>query len=171
MNRRSILSISAMTALGLALLPGSALAQQKSLKEQLVGTWTLVSLDTVLPDGKKQQLYGANPKGIVIFDASGRFAQMQVPANRQQFKTSQRLEITAEEATTVMRGSFAEFGTWSVSEADKTIIQRIEASLIPNVDGTESKRIISSLTADELIWTTPGRANGGKNESVYRRAK
>jgi len=43
MNRRCILSISAMTALGLALLPGSAVAQQKSLKETLVGTWTLVS--------------------------------------------------------------------------------------------------------------------------------
>jgi hypothetical protein len=43
MNRRSILSISAMTVLALAVLPGSAVAQQKTLKDQLVGTWTLVS--------------------------------------------------------------------------------------------------------------------------------
>jgi hypothetical protein len=39
MNRRSILGLSMMTALGLALLPGNAVSQQKSLKEQLVGTW------------------------------------------------------------------------------------------------------------------------------------
>ena len=39
MNRRNVLSLSVATALGLALLPGSAVAQQKSLKEQLVGTW------------------------------------------------------------------------------------------------------------------------------------
>jgi len=43
MNRRYIISVSALMALGLALLPSSAISQQKSLKEQLVGTWTLVS--------------------------------------------------------------------------------------------------------------------------------
>ena len=42
MNRRSILSISAIAALGLALLPVSAVAQQKTLKEQLAGSWTEV---------------------------------------------------------------------------------------------------------------------------------
>jgi len=38
MNRRGILSLSAITAMGLALLPGNAVGQQKTLKEQLVGT-------------------------------------------------------------------------------------------------------------------------------------
>ena len=74
MNRRSILSISAMTVLGLALLPGNAGAQQKSLKEQLIGTWTVVSVDNTAPDGKKQQIFGANPKGILVFDASGQYS-------------------------------------------------------------------------------------------------
>jgi hypothetical protein len=32
-----------MTALGMILLSGNAVAQQKSLKESLVGTWTLIS--------------------------------------------------------------------------------------------------------------------------------
>jgi hypothetical protein len=45
MNRRHILSLSAITALGLALLPGNAVAQTKSLKEQIVGSWTYVSAD------------------------------------------------------------------------------------------------------------------------------
>jgi hypothetical protein len=36
MNRRYIISVSALMALGLALLPSSAISQQKSLKEQLV---------------------------------------------------------------------------------------------------------------------------------------
>jgi hypothetical protein len=65
MNHRHILSLSVATALGLALLPGSALAQQKSLKEQLAGTWTIVSNDNVAPDGTKRQLFGPNPKGIL----------------------------------------------------------------------------------------------------------
>jgi hypothetical protein len=61
MNRRSILGIAAMTALGLAVLSGSVVAQQKSFKEQLVGTWTLVSSDQMRPDGSKLKQFGANP--------------------------------------------------------------------------------------------------------------
>jgi hypothetical protein len=69
MNRRSILNFSAMTALGLALLPGSGVAQQKSLKDQLVGTWTLVSCDIKQP-------YCVNPTGTLMLDAGGRYAQL-----------------------------------------------------------------------------------------------
>jgi hypothetical protein len=71
---RSANSISAMTVFGLALVPSSAVSQQKSLKEQLVGAWTLVSGDITAPDGTKRQPYGANPKGILILDAGGRYA-------------------------------------------------------------------------------------------------
>src|SRR5439155_22961536 len=39
MNRRSVFSLSAITLLGLTLVPGTALPQQNSLKEQLIGTW------------------------------------------------------------------------------------------------------------------------------------
>ena len=52
MNRYHILSLSLITALGLALLPSSTVAQQKSLKEQIVGSWTYVSADTVAPMAK-----------------------------------------------------------------------------------------------------------------------
>jgi hypothetical protein len=43
MNRRNVLSLSAIAALGLAMLPGNVVAQTKSLKDQLVGTWIFVS--------------------------------------------------------------------------------------------------------------------------------
>jgi hypothetical protein len=68
MNRRNILNLSAITAMGLAMLPGTALSQQKTLKEQLIGTWIVVSADSTAPDGKKEQLYGPNPKGILVLD-------------------------------------------------------------------------------------------------------
>ena len=41
MTRRGILSLSVVLAVGLALQPGAALSQQKPLKEQIVGAWTL----------------------------------------------------------------------------------------------------------------------------------
>jgi len=64
MEPRSILSISAMTTLGLALLPSSIVAQQGTLKQQLVGTWTLVSCEAKQP-------FCVNPNGTLMLDAGG----------------------------------------------------------------------------------------------------
>jgi hypothetical protein len=54
---------SALTSLGtilsgLALLPGSAVTQQKSLTEQLIGAWTLSSFYRECPDGNKSDVLG-----------------------------------------------------------------------------------------------------------------
>jgi hypothetical protein len=71
MDRHNVLSLSAIIALGLALLPTSAVSQQKSLKEQLVGTWTFVSAIDVHKDGTRTDRWGPNPKGILMFDGNG----------------------------------------------------------------------------------------------------
>ena len=65
----------AVTALGLILLPGGPAAQQKTLKDQIIGTWTFVSGLDVHPDGRKTDRWGPNPKGIFMFDGHGHFAQ------------------------------------------------------------------------------------------------
>jgi hypothetical protein len=72
MKRLGILGLSAMLAAGLASSPGSAVAQQKSLKEQLVGTWILVSCDYKVADGTTFPPC-VNPAGTLSFDASGRY--------------------------------------------------------------------------------------------------
>src|SRR6267142_2258638 len=97
MNRRDVFSISAFTALGLVMVPGNALAQQKTLKEQIIGTWTIVSSDSTAPDGKKEQLFGPNPKGILVFDASGHTVQVIVRPDVPKFKIDNRLKGTPEE--------------------------------------------------------------------------
>ena len=74
MNGRNILRISAVAALGIALLAGSAVAQKKPLKELLVGTWLAATVDNVRPDGSRFQSLGSNPKGILMFDANGWFS-------------------------------------------------------------------------------------------------
>ena len=171
MNRRSVLiiSISAITALGLALLPGSALAQQKSLKEQITGTWSFVSSNAKGPDGSP--LWGSNPKGLFILTDSGHFSWQVFRSDRPKFASNNRLNATADELKTTNRGSLAYFGTYSVNEADKTIIFRTGASTYPNSEGEEIKRIITKLTADELVYANPATTLGSQVEAVWKRVK
>ena len=168
MNFLHILSLSVATALGLALLPGSALAQQKSLKEQLAGTWTIVSNDNVAPDGTKRQPFGPNPKGILVLAANGQYAQIIVRPDRTSFKAENRLEGTAEENKAAVHGTTASFGTWSVDEASKTLTVRNEGSMFPNQVGSDSKRSVT-LQGDQLRVSNPNPASGGKSESVWKR--
>ena len=168
MNRRNILSLSVISALGVALLPGSALAQQKSLKEQLAGTWSIISSENVAPDGNKRQLFGPNPKGILVLSANGQYAQIIVRPDRAPFKVNNRLQGTPEENTAAVHGTTATFGTWSVDEATKTLIVRNEGGMFPNQVGTESKRSVT-VTGDQLRVSNPAPAAGGRSESVWKR--
>lgn len=163
MKRLSILSVSAMMALGLALLPSAA--QQKTLKEQLVGTWTLVSTEVTPPTGPKRQYFGANPRGILMLDAGGRYAQVWGRADRPKFS----LDTPAAEYGEAARAFVGNFGTWTVNEADKTLTQRYEAALIPNAEGTEAK-VSVSLAGDELKFVATS-ATGERIDTVYGRAK
>jgi Lipocalin-like domain len=171
MNRRSTLGLATMMALGFAFLASDAVAQQKPLKEQLVGTWTIVSADNTRPDGTKFQLFGPNPKGILVLDGNGRTAFMLMSSGRPKFASNNRNTGSPEENKATVQGSIAFFGTWSVNEADKTITTRIEASTFPNQEEQDQKRIITSVTADELRYINPATTTGDKAETVWKRVK
>jgi len=148
-----------------------ALAQQPSLKDQLAGVWMLVFADNVAPDGTRRQVFGPNPKGIMILDGTGRYSEMIVGSSRPKFTSNSRLQGTPEENRAVVMGTIAAFGTWSVNETDKTLSMQIEASLFPNQDGTEGKRLIIGVTPESLKIVNPGAGAGGRAEAEYRRAR
>ena len=169
MNPRHILRFSAIAALGLAMFPGGAVSQQKSLKDQLVGKWTLVSFENTSADGTKRHLYGANPKGLYIFDANGRYAQVQINPERPKFKANNRLQGTPEENKAALAGTYATFGTWSVNEAERKLIRHIEGSAsFPNEEGRDTKWSVT-LTGDELKISVPAPAAGGRTDMLWKR--
>jgi hypothetical protein len=144
------------------------MAQQRSLKDQLVGTWTLVSLEVATANSTKRRI--ANPKGILMFDAGGRFASFTANGDRPKYRSA--TNPTTEEIAANVRDYVAgNFGTWSVNEADKILTRRFESSLNPNNEGGEGKTSVS-LSGDELKLTTMVPfASGTRTESVYRRAR
>jgi hypothetical protein len=171
MDRRKILSLSAVAAAGLAAPLSTAVGQQKTIKDQIVGTWTFVSALDVQPDGKKTDRWGLNPKGIFMFDAHGHFAQFITRSDLPKFAAGTADKGTADEAKAVLSGFVASFGTYTVDEADKTVITHVEGSVFPNLIGRDQKRSISTLTADELRYTNPTTSTGTSAEATWRRVK
>ena len=172
MNRRTALAVTTVALSGAALSTGAAVAQQRSLKDQLAGSWMLVSTETTSPSGAKRQFYGTNPRGIMILDAGGRYANVIMRPDRPKFKDRDNLrqDVPAAELGEAARAFAANFGVWSVNEADKTLIRRFEGALFPNAEGLETKASVS-LAGDELklSWNLVG--GGGRGDEVWRRAK
>jgi Lipocalin-like domain len=111
-NLSRLLMIAAIT------LVGSDYAVAQSLKDQLAGTWLLVSNVNVAPDGTKRQPFGDSPKGVLILQSDGHYAAMFIRPGRPKFKANNRLQGTPEELKAAWDGALAHFGTWSVVEAD-----------------------------------------------------
>ncbi len=168
-KRFTLLSLP-LLLLAVALAGGDAVAQEKSLKEQLVGTWTYVAVDVVQPDGSRVPLYGPNPQGAATFDSNGRYLLLTTSSGLPRFGSNDRMKGTPEENKAIVQGSIAHFGSYTVNEADKTITFNIETSTFPNWNGTQQKRPFT-ISGDELKWRTPASSGGGLAEVVLKRAK
>ena len=171
MNLRSILSLSAAAVFGLVLATDSVIAQTKTLKEQLLGTWTLVSFDSFDATGAKlPNMEGRDLKGLVIFTDNGRMS-VQYITDYPKIASKDRMKTTPEEEKAVAHGVLSYFGTYTVNEADKMVITHVEGSVFPNLIGLDQKRVILSLTADELKYTNPTTSTGTKAEATWKRVK
>jgi hypothetical protein len=161
---------SALTLWGAALNANDSFAQGSSLKEQLVGTWTMVSNVNTHPDGTKYEALGPNPRGVFILDRNGHFAITIIGEQRPKFASNSRLQGTADENMAAVHGAIAYFGTYTVNESDRTLNFHIERCTFPNWDGTDQKRIVT-ITGDEMKYTNTAASGGGKAELVWKRAK
>jgi len=155
---------------GLALLPGSASGQQKSLRDQLVGVWVPTSHETTFADGSKRQQFGSNPKGMTILDASGNYTQILVHPELAKFRANDRAQGAPEEHAATVKGSIAHFGTWTVDESAKTLTYHILGSTFPNQTGTDMKATIA-LAGDEWTSTIPQTTSGRRSAMVWKRTK
>ena len=151
------LTIVSLLVSGMALFAGGAVGQQNTLKEQLVGTWTVVSLLNEKA-GKSTETFGPNPKGYFMFDSSGHFSTHIIRAYRPKF--AHRDNPTGGESKAVVEGTITAFGTYTVNEADHSISEHIIGSSFPIWDNTNQKRFIT-ITGDEMKYVNPTPATGG----------
>jgi hypothetical protein len=167
MNRRTIPAILASASIAWSsLIAGGASAQTA---KDIEGSWQLVSA-TVSQDGKTRNIFGASPRGVMAFDASGRFIQVIVSADLPKFAAKSREKGTADENQAVVQGSIAFFGTYTVGNAG-IVNLHIEGSTFANMSGSDQKRAIR-ISGDDLTWANATPAVGsGTAEQMWKRAK
>jgi Lipocalin-like domain len=138
----------------------SSLGAAESLKQQLVGTWTVVSfLNENEKTGRKTEVkvFGSNPKGYFMFDAGGHFAINLIRAGRPKF--GYRDFPTRSESKAALEGTITMFGDYKVNESEHSISLHIIGGSFPTWDDSRQKRFIS-INGDELTYKNPTPASG-----------
>jgi hypothetical protein len=162
MKRLGALTLSVIAAMAIGSYVASSYAQQRLTRNQIVGTWTLVSC--VNAKGNPPA-FCVNPNGRVVHDADGRYILIIAANNRPKLADAPRGARSADEYKSVAMGFAGNFGTWTFNETDQKMTVRVEAALFPQNEGKEN-RIALSLSGDNLKAVDD---DGGV--SIWRKAR
>ena len=162
-----IFAVCTVAAVASSIATFSALGQ--SFKQEIVGTWKLVSWKQTKADGTKLEVYGASPTGMAFFDAGGRYIITVMRSDRARYASNALRQGTPEENKETADGTITYFGTYSANETDSSIAIHVEGSSYPNWNGTDQKRFVA-ITGDQLTLSVRP-PNGDVVEVLWKRAK
>jgi len=142
------LLVVAVIASGMLSGTSKAYAQEKGAGSAQ-GSWILVELYNET-DGKKLEPFGPNPRGSILLTSDGRFSMTLMRASLPKFASNVRTKGTIEENQTVVHGSVAAIGTYTVTgDKEKMLNLHIEGSTFPNWDGQDQKRPVTVIGRNE----------------------
>ena len=157
-------------AAAVLLLSVSNPAAAQSAKS-LVGSWASVSSITTDGAGSKSDTFGANPRGMLVFTADGRYSLIITSASLPKLAANARTKGTAAENQSVVAGSIAHFGRYTVDEKEKLLTFHVQSATFANWNGQAQKRPFS-VKGDQLVYRVATPSTGvGTSELVWKRLK
>ena len=123
----------------------SAAHKPTSIRDQLVGAWRLVSVETLRSNGEViYPFYGKHPEGLLMYDRSG-WMSVQIisdpkPTVPRDDSREGFLAAPSSEKVSAIDGYYAYFGTWTVDPPGGTVSHHIRQSLYPGERGEEGVR-------------------------------
>lgn len=146
--------------------------RQGSLREQLIGHWTLESL-AALNGSDIEYPMGQDVEGVIAYEPTGRMATQIMRYDRPRFASGDMERGTAAELSAALTGYTAYFGTYSVDEGAAAVTHHVKGSLFPNWVGTDQRREIA-FDGDHLTLTSQPILFEGKTRvfrAIWRRDK
>ncbi len=126
---------------------------KKSVKEEIVGTWKLQSIFYKDAEGKKIDLYGENPNGILMYDKLGYMNAQIGQKNREKMSSAALSGGSDSEKVKAFDSFMAYYGKYYEKEPGE-IIHVVDACLIPNWEDQDEIRYCD-INGDTLYITTP----------------
>ncbi|WDF70590.1 lipocalin-like domain-containing protein [Sphingobacterium oryzagri] len=114
-----------------------------SLKNELIGTWKLLSYIEV-PIGGDDSLFpmGKNPFGLLMYSPDG-FMSVQISKEeRLLYGSNDKLIANSEEMAATLEGYIAFFGKFKVDNSNAVVSYIIKSSLFPNWNNKVQRRKI-----------------------------
>lgn len=140
--------------------------------DKLTGTWRLVSVETIRPNGEiLTEWMGEKPSGLIVYLPNGLMSVQIMRDPRPRFENGSRLKATPDELKSAYLGYYAYWGRYTISAADKMIVHNVEASLWPEEVGITYKRFFA-LEGSKLVLTTGPYKRGDeerRNKLIWER--
>jgi len=124
------------------------------LRELLVGTFHLVSIEARSSDGTVEHPFGTNPRGMFVFDGNRNFSvQLMNP------------DPTSEDVARGI-GFTGMFGTYVVDEERQAFIATPDGASHPALIGAEILRFVNSVDGG-AVFNTPPQTTDGIQSTTY----
>jgi Lipocalin-like domain len=112
-----------------------------SVKEQFIGTWTLLSWKIEQAGGELiDSSLGPNPAGWIMYQRDGRMSVNIMRSDRPKFASNNVTVATSKEIKSGFEGYFSYCGSYNVDVAKGFVVHHLELSAFPNWVGTDQKR-------------------------------
>jgi hypothetical protein len=107
-------------------------------REQLLGTWELVSYESTEPDGRERLPFG-RAIGRITYDAAGNMTGQVMRPDRPPVNTR---EGAVEKIRAAYTGFIAYFGTYEIGEQGDSVVHHVAGALNPSwVGGDQVRRM------------------------------
>jgi hypothetical protein len=169
---RKIASFVIAIVASLTLAPISTCAQQ-TLKDRIVGTWKIVSWETVRPDGQVINVWmGPHPTGLIIYQPNGYMAVQIMADPRPTFaQLPSTTPSSSDEFRNAFFGYYAYWGTYTVGAAGNSVIHNVQGSERPHEVGRTYERLVL-MEGTSIVLTTPTyKAGAGLPHDLLERMK
>ena len=130
-------------------------------KEQFYGAWKLVSYEFRGESGEVHQPFGADARGVIMYDASGMMSVQIIRDDRMGFASGDMFDATLEELKSAYEGINSYFGTFTVNEVEKTVTHHVIAASLPSRHGSDQVRGYE-FSGNRLTLKAPARLLKGQ---------
>ncbi|GAB4517711.1 MAG: hypothetical protein OHK0046_24550 [Anaerolineae bacterium] len=124
------------------------------MRTLFIGAWRLVRYAYQTETGEVRSPFGENPKGLIMYDASGMVSVQILSAERPLFATEDMFAASDKDIRLAYLGLNTYYGTFTVDESQHIVTHHLEGSSVLNREGTDLVRTYEFTQEDGVQYLT-----------------